>query len=65
MSKTAFTQYINDMIDDNVKPVKYYLELEKQQLIDAYIEGYSAPENRGDSEQYYNLKFKDNETEPK
>lgn len=61
MSKTALIQYINDTLDGNEKPVPYYLELEKQQLIDAYIEGYSAPENRGYSEQYYNLKFKDNE----
>lgn len=40
---------------------KNHVKIEKQQIIDAYIEGYSAPENRGDSEQYYNLKFKDNE----
>jgi hypothetical protein len=32
-------------------------EMEKQQIIDAYIEGYSAPENLGDSEQYYNEEF--------
>ena len=32
--------------------------MEKQQIIDAYIEGYSAPENLGDSEQYYNETFK-------
>jgi hypothetical protein len=35
-------------------------EMEKQQIIDAYIEGYSAPENLGDSEQYYNETFKNN-----
>jgi hypothetical protein len=33
-------------------------EMEKQQIIDAYIEGYSAPENLGDYEQYYNETFK-------
>jgi hypothetical protein len=33
-------------------------EMEKQQIIDAYIEGYSAPENLGDFEQYYNETFK-------
>jgi len=31
---------------------------EKEQIIDAYIEGYSAPENRGDSEKYFNETFK-------
>jgi hypothetical protein len=34
------------------------LEMEKHQIIDAYIGGYSAPENRGDSETYYNETFK-------
>lgn len=34
-----------------------YLELEKEQIIDAYISGYSAPENLGNSEQYYNETF--------
>ena len=28
-------------------------ELEKQQIIDAYIEGYSSNLNAGDSEKYY------------
>jgi hypothetical protein len=34
------------------------LEMEKQQIIDAYLDGYSAPENLGDSEQYYNQTYK-------
>jgi hypothetical protein len=34
------------------------LELEKQQIIDAYIEGYSSNLNAGDSEQYYNETYK-------
>lgn len=34
-----------------------YLETEKNQIIEAYIEGYSAPENRGDSERYYASTF--------
>ena len=29
-------------------------EMEKQQIIDAYIEGYSSNLNAGDSEKYYN-----------
>ena len=33
-------------------------EMEKQQIIDAYIEGYSAEENLADSEGYYNETFK-------
>jgi hypothetical protein len=34
------------------------LEMEKQQIIDAYIDGYSATENLGNSEKYYNETFK-------
>jgi hypothetical protein len=37
---------------------KQAIELEKHQIIDAYIGGYSAPENRGDSETYYNETYK-------
>jgi len=33
-------------------------ELEKQQIIDAYIEGYSSNLNAGDSEKYYNETYK-------
>lgn len=32
-------------------------EMEKQQIIDAYIEGYSAIDYNVDSEQYYNETF--------
>jgi hypothetical protein len=35
-----------------------FFELEKQQIIDAYIDGYSTPTNLGNSEQYYNETFK-------
>lgn len=69
MSKTALIQYINDTLDGNEKPVPYYLELEKQQLIDAYTTGafdlFHEICNHSNctlkAEQYYNLKFKDNE----
>jgi hypothetical protein len=33
-------------------------EMEKQQIIDAYIEGYSSNLNEGDSEKYYNETYK-------
>ena len=39
------------------KVIEQAKEIEKQQIIDAYIDGYSAPENLGDSEQYYNKTF--------
>ena len=48
------------------KNKKHYKELEKQQLIDAYIHRINDTfNNRYEAEQYYNLKFKDNETDPK
>jgi hypothetical protein len=34
------------------------LQMEKQQIINAYIDGYSVPENLGDSEQYYQETYK-------
>jgi hypothetical protein len=37
---------------------KQALEMEKQQIIDAYIEGYSSNLNAGDSEKYYNETYK-------
>ena len=33
-------------------------EIEKEQIIDAYLAGYSATENQGDSEHYYNETYK-------
>jgi uncharacterized UPF0146 family protein len=38
--------------------VKQVLEMEKQQIIDAYIEGYSSNLNAKDSEKYYNETYK-------
>jgi hypothetical protein len=43
-----------DMIRDIVHQA---LSMERDQIIDAYIDGYSAPENLGDSEQYYTSTF--------
>ena len=34
------------------------LAIEKEQIIDSYISGYSATDNFGDSEKYYNETFK-------
>jgi hypothetical protein len=48
--------FLNPMVLGNI--VKQALEMEKQQIIDAYISGYSAPENLGYSEQYYNQTYK-------
>lgn len=36
-------------------------EMERQQIIDAYIDGYSAEQHNADSEQYYNETFKTTE----
>ena len=38
--------------------LKQALEMEKQQIIDAYIEGYSSNLNAADSEKYYNETYK-------
>jgi hypothetical protein len=36
------------------------LEIEKQQIIDAYIEGYTMPQHSADATQYYYLTYKTN-----
>ena len=46
-TKHSLTQQIIDTFEQA-------LEMEKQQIIDAYIEGYSSNLNAGDSEKYYN-----------
>jgi hypothetical protein len=38
--------------------IQQVLEMEKQQIIDAYIEGYSSNLNAKDSEKYYNETYK-------
>jgi hypothetical protein len=40
--------------------IKQALEMEKQQIIDAYIEGYSIPEYLADAIQYYDITYKTN-----
>ena len=37
------------------------LQMEKEQIMEAYLAGYSATENQGDSEQYYNETYKKEE----
>jgi hypothetical protein len=57
---------INDKVDyipikmwDEVREIiQQALEMEKQQIIEAYIEGYSSNLNAGDSEKYYNETYK-------
>lgn len=68
--KTAMQQLI-DFLEPELKmhdflqlpayeKAKELLKTEKQQIIDAYLEGYSAPANRGDSESYYTSTFETN-----
>jgi hypothetical protein len=38
--------------------IEHAKEMEKQQIVDAYIEGYSSNLNAGDSEKYYNETYK-------
>jgi phosphoenolpyruvate synthase/pyruvate phosphate dikinase len=47
--KTAVHELIEDLINGNVKPDGYYLEKEKQQIIDAYVAGFEDV----DAEQYF------------
>jgi hypothetical protein len=49
---------INNCTPDFRFHINQALEMEKQQIIDAYISGYSSPENLGDSEEYYNQTYK-------
>jgi len=64
MKKTAVEWLVEKMLNQDwytYKSLEYIEqanEMFKNQIIDAYIEGYSAPENLGDSEQYYNETFK-------
>ena len=55
-----FNEYVKLFdIDENhlillLAAIKTSKEMEKNQIIDSYLAGYSATENQGDSEQYYN-----------
>ena len=64
MSKTAVEWLVEQLkINNYLSENAHWLiddakEMEKQHIIDAYIEGYSATDFNVDSEQYYNEKFK-------
>ena len=62
MSKQTAVDYLfNELIANPgnfIKAYKQAKEMEKEQIIDAYLAGYSATENQGDSEQYYNETYK-------
>jgi hypothetical protein len=64
MSKPTVVQYLIEVLRVNagIRVSKQFqeevLQMEKQMIIDAYLAGYSATENQGDSEQYYNETYK-------
>ncbi len=49
--------YIGNFEITFLKEINQAKEMEKQQIIDSYIEGYSAEDYNADSEQYYNETF--------
>jgi hypothetical protein len=62
---TAVEWLIDELTDNGIEYldlayeiIEQAKELEKQQIIDAYIEGYSSNLNAGDSEKYYNETYK-------
>ena len=59
---TAVEWLIKQICGDHTEAWKEEIQqaliMEKEQIIDAYIEGYSALENLGDSEKYYKETFK-------
>ena len=67
MSKPTVVQYLIEVLRVNagIRVSKQFqeevLQMEKQMIIDAYLAGYSATENQGDSEQYYNENYKKEE----
>jgi hypothetical protein len=52
--ESKMTDYLKSLYKSEIEQAK---EMEKQQIIDAYIEGYSATDFNVDSEQYYNETF--------
>jgi len=63
MSKqTAFTEYLNDSLNGETKEISYYLEMEKEQIIDAYIDSMDSlpvyADYNADAEEYYNETYK-------
>ncbi len=62
MKQTAVEYLVQQICGEHTEAwqeeIKQALEMEKQQIIDAYIEGYSSNLNAGDSEKYYNETYK-------
>ena len=64
ISRPTAVEYLIEVLRVNagIKVSKHLQEevsqIEKQMTIDAYLAGYSATENQGDSEQYYNETYK-------
>jgi hypothetical protein len=67
MSKQTAVEYlimvlrVNAGIKVSKQLQEKVLKMEKQMTIDAYLAGYSATENQGDSEMYYNETYKNEE----
>jgi hypothetical protein len=67
MTKQTAIEYLIEVlrVNSGIKVSKHLqeevLQMEKQMTIDAYLAGYSATENQGDSEQYYNETYKNEE----
>jgi hypothetical protein len=65
MKQTAVEWLIDELTDNGIdyldlayEIIEKAKEMEKQQIVDAYIEGYSSNLNAGDSEKYYNETYK-------
>jgi hypothetical protein len=67
MSKPTVVQYLIEVLRVNagIRVSKQFqeevLQMEKQMIINAYLAGYSATENQGDAENYYNENYKNEE----
>jgi hypothetical protein len=65
MEKQTAVEWLIEQMHKNIEWIPIPMqeqakEMEKQMTIDAYLAGYSATENQGDSEQYYNETYKKN-----
>ena len=65
MKQTAVEWLIDELKDNGIdyldlayEIIEKAKEMEKQQIVDAYIEGYSSNLNASDSEKYYNETYK-------
>jgi hypothetical protein len=61
MSKQTAVEWVIEQYINKNRGLEVFMkaiQMEKEQIIDAYLAGYSATENKGDSEQYYNETYK-------